>query len=126
MVQQGAEGTITCLSGPGLRFVGEVEGTGTVVCAGAIEANLTVEGLVRITPDALVRGDLRVQAAEIAGTVEGAVTTRGRLTLKATGRVHGDVVTPELVVEAGALLQGQVRMAVAPPDPAMPAAARAA
>lgn len=55
-------------------------------------------------------------SAEIAGTVQGDVITRGRLTLRATARVQGDVVTRELVVEAGALLQGRIRMTGETPE----------
>ncbi len=103
-------GSITCLGGKGVRVVGEVHGVGTVVCAGEVEGNLCIQGLVQIPPEGTVRGNLRVWAADIAGTVQGDVITRGRLTLRATARVQGDVVTPELVVEAGAILQGLIRM----------------
>lgn len=116
MARTGEEGTITCLGGKGVRVVGEVQGEGPVVCAGDVEGSIAVDGPVRIAPGAHVRGDLRVREADIAGSVDGDVTTRGRLTLRATARVQGDVVTPELVVEAGAILQGQVRTTREAPD----------
>lgn len=109
-------GPITCLGGKEIRILADVAGVGTVVCAGEVEGDLHIEGLVQIPAEGTVRGDLRVWAADIAGTVQGDVTTRGRLTLRATARVQGDVVTPELVVEAGALLQGQIRMTGDAPD----------
>jgi cytoskeletal protein CcmA (bactofilin family) len=110
MARPEQEGPITCLGGKGVRVVGEVHGVGTVVCAGEVEGNLHIEGMVQIPAEGAVRGDLRVWVADIAGTVQGDITTRRRLILRATAHVQGDVVTPELVVEAGAILQGQIRM----------------
>lgn len=95
----------------GFRFVGDVRGEGTLMCEGEIEGTIEVDGLVQILPGGKVRGCVRASEAEIAGTVEGDVATRGRLKLQATCRVEGDVVTPNLVVEPGAILQGQVNAA---------------
>jgi len=40
MARTGEEGTITCLGGKGVRFVGEVQGEGPVVCAGDVEGSI--------------------------------------------------------------------------------------
>ncbi len=94
----------------GFRFVGDVRGTGTLVCEGEIEGTIEVDGLVQILADGKVRGCLTASEAEIAGTVEGDVTTQGRLILQATCRVEGDVLAAKLLVEPGAILQGEVSM----------------
>ncbi len=94
----------------GFRFVGDVRGTGTLVCEGEIEGTIEVDGLVQILADGKVRGCLKAREAEIAGTVEGDVTTQGRLILQATCRVAGDVLAAKLLVEPGAILQGEVSM----------------
>ena len=86
MARPAQAASVTCLGGKGVRLVAQVHGMGTVVCAGEVEGNLDIEGLVQIHPGGAVRGDLRVWAADIAGTVQGDVTTSGRLTLRATAR----------------------------------------
>ena len=109
MVRSGDE-VRTSYVGEGFRIVGDVQGAGPLVCEGEIEGTVEVDGLVQILAGGRVRGCVRAREAEIAGIVEGNVTTRGRLKLQATGRVKGDVVTPKLLVEPGAVLQGEVRM----------------
>jgi len=109
MFKTGNGATITYL-GKGIRVIGDVKGTDTLVCEGEIQGNIDVEGLVQIAPAGKVEGRLRAREAAIAGVVRGDIATQGRLKLQATCRVQGDVVAPKLVIEAGAVLDGEVRM----------------
>ncbi len=100
---------ITYLS-RGVRFVGDVHGIGTFVCDGEIEGKIEFDGIVQVTPIGKVRGGLRAKEAEVAGSVEGDILTGHRLTLRSTCRLQGGVVTPRLIVEPGAIFQGQIHM----------------
>jgi cytoskeletal protein CcmA (bactofilin family) len=46
----------------------------------------------------------------IHGDCRGNVTARTKLEIRRTGRVTGDVVTPVLLVEEGAMFNGVIRM----------------
>lgn len=48
----------------------------------------------------------------VVGRLEGNVSARGRVEIKATARVKGDIVAPALRVESGATLEGRVRIGV--------------
>ncbi len=109
MFKAGNAVTITYL-GKGTRIIGDFYGTDTLVCEGEIRGTIEVDGLVQIAPEGKVEGRLRAREAAIAGVVRGDIATQGRLKLQATCRVQGDVVAPKLVIEAGAVLDGQVRM----------------
>ena len=111
MTHNGEEAKIAYL-GKGLRVVGDVLGTVTLVCAGEIEGRVDIDGRVQIAPEGRVWGSLRAREAEIAGAVEGDVVVGGRLILQATCRVTGYVVTSKLVIERGALLDGRVQMRI--------------
>lgn len=109
MFGKGNGAQITYL-GKGICIIGDVYGTDTLVCEGEIRGKVEVDGLVQISPVGKVQGSLRAREAQIAGVVQGDIATRERLKLQATCRVQGDVVAPKLVIERGALLDGQVRM----------------
>lgn len=56
--------------------------------------------------------DARVVSANItvAGTLNGEVTCHGKLQILATGRVSGRVATASLVINEGAIYEGELRM----------------
>jgi cytoskeletal protein CcmA (bactofilin family) len=95
----------------GLRFVGDVLGAGDFVCDGEVEGRIEIDGLVQIDSDGKVHGGIEATEADIAGSVDGDVVTRVRLVLRAPCRLKGDVMSPELVVEPGATILGQIHIA---------------
>ena len=57
-----------------------------------------------------VEGNIIAQDADIEGEVKGKVDITELLILKATSVVHGDIATGKLVVEPGAIFNGNCRM----------------
>jgi cytoskeletal protein CcmA (bactofilin family) len=53
-------------------------------------------------------GSAEVQDVVIAGRFEGKLTVNGRLTVKSTGRIYGEIEYGVLEAEAGAKLEGQM------------------
>jgi cytoskeletal protein CcmA (bactofilin family) len=76
------------------EFRGELESTSSVlVCeTGAVEA------------------PIRARGVEIHGAVVGDVIAAREVVIHATGRLHGDVETPSLVIARGATFNGRTRM----------------
>ncbi len=95
-----------------------------------LEGKLTFKGTVRIdarftgsivTDDVLVVGELARIDADIScgtividGQVNGSVKATASVEVHPRGRLLGNVETPSLQVEKGAVLEGDVRMASAP------------
>jgi cytoskeletal protein CcmA (bactofilin family) len=46
----------------------------------------------------------------IHGTVNGDMSAKTRIEIHRTGRVHGDITTPALLIEEGGSLNGAVKM----------------
>ncbi|HXK25814.1 MAG TPA: polymer-forming cytoskeletal protein [Myxococcota bacterium] len=76
------------------EFRGEIESGGAVVVAesGAVEA------------------PIRARTVEIFGAVVGDVSAGREIVIHPTGRLHGDVDAPSLVVMRGAFFNGKTRM----------------
>ncbi|HEY6334235.1 MAG TPA: polymer-forming cytoskeletal protein, partial [Blastocatellia bacterium] len=53
---------------------------------------------------------IEVGICVIHGTVQGDVTATTRVEIHRSGKVNGDLVTPALLVEEGAIFNGSVKM----------------
>lgn len=58
-----------------------------------------------------VEADIEVSRIFVSGTVRGSISAKQRVEIAASGKVYADLETPSLVVEDGAVLQGQCNMA---------------
>ncbi|MBI2093986.1 MAG: polymer-forming cytoskeletal protein [Candidatus Omnitrophica bacterium] len=93
--------------------------TGTVVFKdpvnlqinGQFEGSLQAKGRLSIGQRAQVKATIQGEAVIIGGLVEGTVTATYSVELLSTGRVLGKVITPSLVVQEGAVINGTIEMA---------------
>ena len=97
----------TLLVGQGIQVKGEIESCRTLVVEGRVEASLAASKL-EVLKDGLFRGTAEVDKAEIAGTFDGTLTVRDRLTIKASGRASGTIRYGKISVEAGGEITGDV------------------
>jgi cytoskeletal protein CcmA (bactofilin family) len=65
---------------------------------------------VTVGTEAAIEGDIRARSVQVRGAVVGDVAASREIVIHATGRIHGDVSTPCLVVERGAFFNGRTRM----------------
>jgi len=101
---------VTSVLGPGINWKGDLRGKGGVRIEGTMEGEIAIQGLVVIGETGKVTCQmLQAETVIVAGAVKGNIRC-GKLEIRATGRVWGDVVTTALSSEEGAFLRGQVRM----------------
>lgn len=63
-----------------------------------------------VAPGGMFKGEVEVEDAEIAGTINGTLTARGSLLIRATGKVLGSARCRRLQVEDGGQISGQMEM----------------
>ncbi len=102
--------SVISIVGPGMKIVGDCETDGTLRIEGAAQGAIRAGKAVVIGKEGLVIGDVHTQDAVVSGRVEGSVTAESRLELQATCRIDGEVSTPRLQLEEGAVLNGSVNM----------------
>ncbi|TMA96820.1 MAG: polymer-forming cytoskeletal protein [Deltaproteobacteria bacterium] len=92
----------------------EVEGsytcTGTVMLDGKLCGEITAQDTLIIGDRGVVEATVRAATLVVHGRVLGNVRATERVELKGSARVTGDVEAPVIVMEAGAVLDGQCRM----------------
>ena len=101
---------VTSVIGPGINWHGDLKGRGGVRIEGTLEGEVAVRGLIVIGETGRLNCEtLQADTVIVSGVVKGNITC-GKLEIRATGRVWGDVVTSAFTTEEGAFLRGQMRM----------------
>lgn len=95
--------------GRGIAFAGEINACDDLIVEGTVQARLAGGHRIGITETGLFQGTVEIDEADVGGRFEGDITVKHRLTVRATGRIEGNVRYGELAVEAGGVLQGNVR-----------------
>jgi cytoskeletal protein CcmA (bactofilin family) len=57
-----------------------------------------------------VKATVQAGTIEVSGIIEGTVTARNSVKIHPTGRVFGDIYTPSLIIENGAVFDGKCHM----------------
>ena len=96
-----AEGTV---------FEGTLQADSDVRVSGRIVGKLKVTGRAVVAPEGAVDGEVSATNATIAGTVEGDLVIAERLMLGSSARVEGTIKTGRLIVEEGAIFNGECQM----------------
>lgn len=94
----------------GSELEGKLTFSGTATVNGKVRGEIVSTGCLIVGEKAVVNASIRAGVVHIAGEVVGDVTAAERLELHARCRVYGDVESPIVVIEEGALLEGQCRM----------------
>ena len=72
------------------------------------------DGTLIVSAGGQVNADIEVAVAKINGTVNGDIHARDRIEFGRTARVSGNIHTPALVIEQGAIFEGSCRMTAQP------------
>jgi cytoskeletal protein CcmA (bactofilin family) len=75
---------------------------------GCIRGEVECEKTVLVGESARVFANIAADEVQIAGTVQGDIFTRRKITLQRTAVVIGDLTTPGIVIEEGAKLKGRI------------------
>jgi len=101
----------TLVVGRGISVQGTVQDAERLVVEGTVEAN-SINGLAElsIAHGGVFKGEVEVEEAEIAGTIDGTLIARQTLVVRSTGRVLGVARCRRLQVEDGGQITGRIEM----------------
>ncbi|MCU0353556.1 MAG: polymer-forming cytoskeletal protein [Cytophagales bacterium] len=94
----------------GTTIEGNVDTYGNLRIEGKVVGNIKCKTKIALGESSYIEGNIVAQNAEIAGEVKGTVEVSDILSLKATANISGDIVTGKLIVEAGAVWNGTIKM----------------
>jgi cytoskeletal protein CcmA (bactofilin family) len=113
----------TLVVGRGISVQGVVQDAERLVVEGTVESTTLSAMELSVAQGGLFRGEVEVEDAEVAGTIDGTITARGSLVVRASGKVLGTAHCRRLQVEDGGQITGRIEMISEPARPAEPARA---
>ena len=100
----------TLVGGRGISLQGTVQDAERLVVDGTVEASMIRATELSVSPGGMFKGEIEVEDAEVAGTIDGTVTARGSLIVRASGKVLGTAHCRRLQVEDGGQITGRIEM----------------
>lgn len=105
------EGAVGGFVGGTSALSGEINFRGMMRVDGKVSGRVASDdGTLIVSSGGRVEAEVAVVVAKISGEVTGDITASERVELGRTARVSGNIQTPALVVEDGAIFEGNCRM----------------
>ena len=102
---------------------GELSGNEDLYIDGDVEGTVTLpESRLTIGPNAQVKADLTAREVVVFGHLTGNVKATGRVELRQSALVKGDILAGRLSIEESAVLTGRVELKASPEAPKSAAA----
>jgi cytoskeletal protein CcmA (bactofilin family) len=93
--------------GEGVTFKGSITAPERIVVHGTVEGDLTARDLL-VGPTGTIKGNVKVDQADIQGRVLQNIEARVCLSLRKTGRIDGSAAYGDIEIEKGGILSGEV------------------
>jgi cytoskeletal protein CcmA (bactofilin family) len=77
---------------------------------GRVKGTISCKGTLFVAQGAIVDANIDAENITVAGDLNGEITCRGRLQILASGKVHGKISTVTLVINEGAIYEGELVM----------------
>jgi cytoskeletal protein CcmA (bactofilin family) len=104
-------GGLTAFIDQGSEFEGKLQFRDTVRIDGRFRGEISSENTLIVGESGEIEATIHSKTVSISGSVEGDVIAETKVVLHKTARVNGNVETPALQIEEGAILNGQIKMA---------------
>ena len=101
----------------GVKVEGRLEASGTFRIDSAMKGTLSSDDTLVLGEHASIEGNIHGNFVIIAGRFDGVIRARGRVEIQPNAIVTGEIHSPCLVIEPGAIFDGQCHM-IAPSEAA--------
>lgn len=101
---------LNALFGPESQVNGKLRFEGAVKIDGTFTGSITTSDLLIIGEHAKIEADINCGSAVVSGEVAGNITAGDSIELKRGAHVKGDIATPALAIDKGAVFDGVSKM----------------
>jgi cytoskeletal protein CcmA (bactofilin family) len=109
-IKRKAADNIVSLLGKGAEMTGEITFTNGLRVEGVIKGKVRSEATLEIGPGGLVDAEVKIRRISINGEFRGVIQAADRVEIHKDGKVIGDIYSPCLIIEAGAIFDGRCNM----------------
>lgn len=96
--------------GRNVQIDGDITGKTDLRIAGKVYGNISIDGELILEKYAIVEGDVKCGAAILAGSIKGDVDCKTKLILQDNSKIVGNVKAEQLIINEGAIFQGNCDM----------------
>jgi cytoskeletal protein CcmA (bactofilin family) len=105
-------GNLTAFIDQGSEFEGKLNFKDTVRIDGTFRGEITSENTLLVGETGEIEASIKSQTVVVCGQVNGNINAERQVVLHKGARMDGDISTPSIVIEEGAIFNGQVSMKV--------------
>ena len=100
--------------GEGTEVTGDISFTNGMRVNGIIKGKVRSEAMLEIGPSGKVDAEVSIRKISINGEFRGVIRASDRVEIHKDGKVFGDIYSPCLIIEAGAVFEGRCNMGDGP------------
>ncbi len=105
-----SEESVQAHLGKGSKIEGKLTFEGSVRLDGLIDGEIEAQDMLIIGDNALVNAQISAGTVIVKGKVNGDISARKRVELRAPGKLIGNITTPSLVIHEGVVFEGHCSM----------------
>lgn len=103
--------------GHSVTIKGDISGKSDVRVAGNINGSIAIEGELIIEKQGYIEGEVKTTSAVVAGSVKGNIDCSEKLILESSSQFVGNIKTKLLIIQEGAVFQGNCQMGLPQQQP---------
>ena len=89
-----------------IHFKGKLKFRNSLKIKGTFEGKIETDGFLIIGREAVVSADISAKIVSVNGVINGKIRAAQGINLQKHSRTNGDLITPDLIMEQGALFNG--------------------
>lgn len=94
----------------GVKIEGKLSCSGNIRLDGEVQGDISSQSTVIVGENGKVNGQINADSITIGGKVTGTVRAKDKVVLEAKANLKGDIITKIMMVEAGAIFNGNSKM----------------
>lgn len=102
--------TNTCRIAEGTNLEGKFSSNEDLLVDGSIKGDVVCKGNLIMGPTGLIEGTIHTHSATINGCIKGTLIVQGILHLENTAKVEGIILAESLIVDEGAVYNGECKI----------------
>ena len=110
MIKENETSEAVNIIGIGTIITGDIQSKGDIRIDGTLKGAVKTSGKVVVGQAGIIEGDVECNNADIAGSLNAKISVAQLLSLKATAKLTGDLITNKLAIEPGAAFTGHCSM----------------
>ncbi|HTR41659.1 MAG TPA: polymer-forming cytoskeletal protein [Pseudomonadales bacterium] len=96
--------------GPDFEIKGNIKFTGELAFDGKLDGEIHTEGTLTLGDSAVVNGNINAQSVIVRGKVNGNITAKEKIEIKARAELFGDIRATKLAIEEGVTFVGKTEV----------------